>query len=430
MAATIVFHNAYAFGVNGITLVSGLAWFTESGLSRKQAETKARVDGKEFGRDAFATRAVTTKNVQFGVISSGDASRKSAVYSAAAYLADAAKSRRIPATWAGAFKLDDSRYLFISIRDNAILPDGDKIVSRDVAENLLIDARAASVETIVADAAFGITGSLAIEFADFIYAAKLKPRSEFQIFRPGDKAARSTKLFIIPIVALALIGAGVAGWMWWQEQELLAAQKAAELRAKTEAARKGVVQTILPAAIWEGQPSAIDVARTCWAMSQSSPTSPAGWLLEKVECDQKQATRFFARQSTSGSVAALEHLIPQVSIDDSGRVGLMLVPLSVTPLRVTEALPSLDDSKYEFLTAVQRGYLKYSLSQPQAPQLPPPPPGQTFAAPTWKLRNFTLEGFNSDPATTFAALQIPGQRVSKVTISGNRLTIEGTLYAQ
>lgn len=416
--------------VNGYTLVSNVTWYTESGLRVRDAAQRALVVGKETGDDTYTLRD-SGKQVQYGTLRSSDVPRSGVIYSLAAHLAAAARDRNFAVTWVGAFVLANGLYAVISIRDDSIYPDGDRVLDRDAALAFLQLAISHGVEKIVAPVDLNLPQAQALTLSEFLIGprGKFRPRGDFRIWRPGDRTTNSTKKFVIPLLLLLLVGGVIGGWYWWQQELSLSILRDAQLRAKEAVARKGGDQLIVLAPAWEGRPLATIFYGACLDAAHSAKRNPAAWTLRETSCVGDGATHQYAKDPTSGRLTQLLSELPGAEIADSGAAATVKRQLSLVSAAKTE-LPTLEASKRAFLTRAQESLLTASLSAAQAPQMPPLPPGQKYAVPTWKLRSFTIDGSSGQPDAFMRALDVPALRISKVTISANmRTKIEGTLYA-
>jgi hypothetical protein len=428
--ASTTFLTKSAFVFEGGTFVGDITWFTESGLNRKSAETRARDVGVKLGEDAYVTRAIDAKNVQFGTINSSETTKKAAAFSVAMLVAAAGAARKLPTTWAGAFELAPGKSFFISIRDNAIMPDGDRIVTREIAEQLLLDAMARGVETIIAAPEFAVPGARAFDLADFVSVVKNRAAPEFKIVRPGDKATRSSRIIFLPIV-LVLIATLVGGaWYWWEAEQEKSRIALAALRAKEAALKKNTVRTIQAPSEWEGKADPSALFDACWATAQKAPSAPAGWAFKEIACTDLDSALTYTRPPGAGTLDALMAAVPAATVDESGNSVSARTKFVGMPIAAKSALPSSADSKAFFIDLAQRAFLTFSLSQATSPKPPPPQPGETFVPPTWQYRTYTLDGPMGDAAAIASVLRAPGLRISKITINSASTKVEGTLYAK
>ena len=371
--------------------------------------------------------------VQYGTTRASDATRKSVVFSLASHLAAAARARKFAVTWAGVFELPNGLYAFISVREDAILPEGDRICDAATARDLIAAAIAERVEKIIAPLDFSIANAQIESIERFISGARssFKPDSEFRIWRPGDKASQSTRRYALPAALLIFVCAAGGGWWWWQQQQEVDRLRQAELKAKEIAARKGGQSRVIEVSpAWEGRPLGGDYLRACLAAIQPIVKSPAGWTWKETVCDGNKALHSYVKAPGSGRAAQFMNEMPEADISDGGNAATKTDRLNL-PVAPKEQLLDLDGSKRAFLSKTQESLFNGSLTAAQSPQLPPTPPGQTYTAPTWKLRNFTIDGTGGRPEKFLRALDIPGLRVNRLTVSANmRIKVEGTLYAQ
>lgn len=427
--ATAITPSAVVIG--GYTLIGNLSWFTET-VTKREAVVRAKQLGVDTGEDAYTTRE-SARVVQYGTTRAADATRKTVVFSLASHLAAAARERKFAVTWAGAFALRNGQFAFISVREDAILPQGDRICDEQTARALLNAAIDERVEKIIAPADFGI-GAAQDESIDRFIAgnrANFKPKSELRIWRPGDKASQSTKRYALPIAILIFAVVAGGGWWWWQEQQAADQRRQAELKAREIAARKAAKPgTLSVAPAWQGRPLGGDFLKACLSSVAPVAKSPAGWTWKESSCEGMRATHSFVKTGGSGRAAQFMREMPEADISDSGTLATKFDRLVVAPAPA-ELVLDLDASKRMFLAKTQESLFTGSLSAPQSPPVPPPVQGQTYTPPTWKFRNFTVEGSGGRPNEFLRALDVPGLRVTRLTVGANmRIKVEGSLYAQ
>ena len=421
-----------AIVVNGYTLVGNLSWFTEGGLGKRDAAARAKQLGAETGEDAYTVREAG-RVIQYGTIRSSDATRKSVVYSLASHLAVAAVARKFAVTWTGVFELPNGLFAFISVREGAILPEGDRICDATTARTLIDAAINGGVEKLIAPASFELAGAQSEILERFIAGVRstFRADNDFRIWRPGDKASQSTKRWLLPVCLLLVAAVAAGGWWWWQQEQESARSREADQKAREITARKaGQQKLVIVSPAWDGKPLPGSFLRACIDSATRTAKSPGGWAWKETICESGKASHGYAKTPGAGRVAQLMREMPEADVTDSGNGATRIDRLNLNDAP-NETLLSLDDSKRMFLARTQESLFTGSLGGAQAPQLPPPVAGQTYAVPLWKQRVFTVEGSAGQPNAFLSALDIPGLRVNRITVGSTmRIKVEGTLYAQ
>jgi Pilin accessory protein (PilO) len=427
------FISARAFTLNGVTFVAGLTWFTESGLGRKESQTKAIDEGRAIGEECYAIRLIDKKHYQFGTVAQSDATRKSVVFSIAAHVAAGGQLKRLPTTWVGLFQLTSDKFLYISIRDGALMPDGDRVVTRDIGLTLLQEARDIGTEAIVAANELGFDSpAFALDLLGILSPVGKGGKNEFRVFRPGEKAARSFKRFVLPLVFIALVAAMATALYWWQAQE---AKLEAERRALAaqQAALKNKVTIIVPKPAWEDRPAARNVIEACHRALLARESTPAGWSWRDTVCDEKQVTHAYTRPNIGGgTIGQFRNAVDEeVTFSDAGDAASVVSVFTTLANAAQEVPPQAEESKRIFIASAQSHFLTFSLGKVETPVMPPPKPGEAYEKASWQQRLFSYEGNSVDASALLAPAATPIMRITKIThSSGNRTKIEGQLYAK
>ena len=421
----VVVDGQNAYNVAGVTLVTGLLWLTEPGLSRKAAVDRARKEGRETGRDSYATYQYA-KTWQYGLCSAADATKKSAVYAGAAMLADAAKSLAYPATWAGAFDLGNGMAHWVLVRDSAITPNGDVIVTHEVAAELLSQAAAEGVELRVGD----IEGCTARATLSTMLGARPRVAEKYRVLRPGDKAARSLKLWVVPAVVLVLLSAGLGVWWWLDAQEEEARQRAADAaRRAAQATAKSAVELVQPPRPWLDTPSARTVVKSCTdTLSQFAPR-PAGWQIPDAGCERGVLTAALVRTAGAGSVDDLLTVAPAAVVANTGASATLAITLPDAPADGRALEPDAHAFR-KLVSTLQSTRLRFSIDAPTPPALPALPEGKQYAPILWKQRKTTITATTRQLDALLTVAGAPGLRATKVAVANQTITLEGILYVQ
>jgi len=422
----VVIESQNAYTVGGTTLVAGLVWLTDTGLSRKAAAEKARGEFRETGFDSYALHQFA-KTWQYGLCASADATKKSSVYAAAAMLAIAAKAHAYPATWAGAFDIGNGMAQWVMVRDSAITPQGDMIVTHEVAAEYLESAAREGIELRVSDCV--PTNSRAS--IESLLGSRPRGVDQVRLMRPGDKAARSVKLWVLPVGAILMLALGGGAWYWLDAQEQEANRLAAEAAKRaTKASAKAAVQLVKAPTPWTQQPSAAARVGACIETYAQFVSRPAGWTATSASCEGSNLAVTFTRSPTAGTIADLLTAVPGAVPNNTGTTATYVAAIPESSADTRPLLPAADAAR-ELISALQAINVRYSVDAAALPALPPLPSGQQYEPAGWKQSKVALIASRLQSGSMLRATDLPGLRATKISITSEQgVSFEGTLYVR
>lgn len=430
--------------INNRTFVSDLFWQPLSNSRNYMAE--ARTLGKKHEWDIVAVRRGT--RVQAGFAPKKSAALKG-MYSLAASLA-----AQLGDSWLGAFALKDGRYVVTAVYERMICIGFDTICDAEGAKRLL--ANAVTLHQFDDDA---IYAPPELEFSSHsrdIYQllTSKSVRKEHRLRQLTFGLTR--RELVIAASAVIILGAGIAGYLWYAEKQAeeaarIAAQRRleeqrrlAELNAK---ARKKlqVKELVHP---WASTAGALDYAATCVAAEDQFPLSIAGWPLREISCEGRTATATYARTEglTVDQFIAEAHQLygvePLINGEDqnSGSVSVKLEP----PVAGDEKLKVPDDIIPHFHSYFEGTVIPVTVSEvPVKVEKGPDLPGQPSTAapvPTWRQYSFNYTD-GLPPTYHFGRMKsalasLEGVRVDKIVetvdAAAGSVTwkVEGDIYAQ
>ena len=416
MAAGVVTVGSHRYAV-------GLYWENSPGGGRvtQIAREAANQPGQQADFYAIRPGGKNGRIPQFGLCT-GDAGQVNGMPALAACLAT-----QVPGSWAGAFRLAEGIAVIV-VRDDLIVPDGD-LFFQDEAEardRLLQEISFGGLQTIYAPE------SWSIPIVDTIPLTLLV--GNFQ----GVKLQRVSLPKKVKIIAgaLALIFVIAVGGVWYwnmkveEENERLAAQQSA-LNAAIEAAKhkmgQGEAPTPVYDRVWEKQPEALAVLKTCAQGLAKVNAVQAGWKMTSLKCAGGAAINTTWQRDKGFSVPP-----PGSKVNDAGMVATQNIILPPLPARGHEGLGDPDDLTKRYLSQNWPGQIMRMADDP--PPLPPPDykgPWNPPPAP-WVKRSFTLPVSELPGGVQGMLNGLPGTIINTLTytpsgVSGAWL-IEGVIY--
>lgn len=416
--------------------VGGLFWQSLAKpreLRKEAVELAGRIEADLFvlRRDAGVAQAGYAHS-QDGA-QPGMASLAAALAAAVAARGVALEGRRQPPHhWLGAFELPGGPWLYLAVRDDGFLPNGDFCGTREeVQDRLLQDYGLGGWNAVVGEASLEAHGFHNYEAArlDELLPVKrggIKLRREW-LLQPVRRKAPWRVIVPVVLVLGALAAGALAWWSHLREQE----REAALEKARRQLAARQAEAQKLPHP-WPLKPLPEAYARAC--RDRLRHVAPAGWHLEEFSCTAGQATHVWTRGLSN--VAWLRERLPDAVVELAGDRATLRQDFSAGA-GTDEALALARDAIVPFMGEAQRMGLGVVLTPAPVPPPPPPPAGmaQLGAAPKpqppdWQAFNFTLKAGGVPPTAIAARLARPGVRFNKISYRKGEWQIEGTIYAK
>lgn len=423
--------------------VGSLFW--QSLTKKSNFRGEAQEQAKKNTCDLFMIREAT------GVAQAGLAYTKEG-YQAGMYSFAAALSKRIaetgvvvdgnhvfPHNWLAAIELDDDKWAFVAVRDEAIMASGDKIGSRQEVLDLLD-------QTYGYGAWNAVIGSEALaqyQYPKFVNVAldELFPvdrRGNVKV--PSEFALKPFKLTLSPglaiKVAAGLLAIAVGGggyWKWDIEQKKLAQERALEEARQLEAQKQRLAAATqkLPHP-WASAPQAKDLAGAC--ESGFLNVAPGGWVTKEIQCSAA-GINFILDRGLS-TIGQLKDAEPSARIDAAGDVASV-----VRGIKFYEFVDEEIGKQIELTDLVMDYFQRLGIKIAVAPQPEPAKPQQLPGSnplnqqpaplsPDWRTSLVALGPTGFSPSVVVAGLQIPGFRFERITYKDGEWSYEGKLYAR
>ena len=413
----------------GTTFVAGLFWQTLNRPQKLKDEVRQLAGDLDF--DFFIIREATIPQVGFLSGSEGAAAGQ---MSCAAIIS---KTLDIEVGYGSslcAIRLPDDRFLFVAIRDGAILPYGDLIGSEEEVERQFLEQLSIGEwPVLVAPSHWGVDGAVERDFPSFL--PKNSKGIEYHKWwgvKPVSGSRKQTLMVIL--VAILISGAGMAGFYGFEQYkskklaEETAAQATAMQQQKTEAFAN--LRVDHP---WTSVPQPSDFTAACDGSFKNKYIFAAGWQFESFNCSTSSASYTWIRKETT--LASLQSVLPGVASDEMGEKASITIPFAI-PQPQKENLWDAGTAKAAFIERMQRIGANFSMTEtpvtvPVPPQLdmwadakPPLPDYQAFH---WAIPLTVLR-----PISVAAFLDIPALRITKVTATLQNGAInwnyEGDIY--
>lgn len=174
--------------------------------------------------------------------------------------------------WRGVFKIDDSTWWYIAVRDNfAITIDGDVVGDFDTIQRI-------KTSHDYFDDWEEVEGSL--QDIEEILATHGVPK--IALVRANAKPA-----FILSVASIILLLVSIAaygGFLYAKNQQLKAVQKRAALAAIHDAPIKKQVAAVKPKPVDVQMPKPQAMLKACWDVMAGLPLEDRGWLLRQAQC--------------------------------------------------------------------------------------------------------------------------------------------------
>lgn len=401
----------------------GLYWENSpSGNVAQAAKEAAHQSGQ--GADFYAVRsgAKDGRVPQFGLLQADGKCRAGMPVFAASLANEQLGS------WAGAFRLREGTVVTV-VRDDLIVPDGDQLFENesDARDRLLQEVGFGGLQRIFAPESWAIPGG------DSMPVSLLLDKASHVRLRPVTipRSWYVAGVVLVAFLGLAIFLAWLANERNIEENQRLAALRAAQLRAKSmipNVIQQPKPEYPPPKRYWEDRPVALDVITACKDGLDKVPVAMPGWRMSGVKCTEGGVQTSWTRDKGYGVVPMGG--TPNEAVSTTTTV----VPLQKLNPRGPEDLWKQQDITKRYLQQ------NWTARLARAPDDPPPPPPPNYKGewnpppPPWVKRSFTITVANlpADLPRYFGG--VPGVIVNSLSISSGgkamdgKWTIEGVIY--
>lgn len=348
-------------------------------------------------------------------------------------------SHIFPHNWLAAIELEEDKWAFVAVRDEAIMANGDKFGSRDEIINLLEQTYGYGAWNAV----IGSAGLVEYQYPKFV---ELSVQDIFPLDRRGCTKVPSTLalkpfkltvskgLLVKALSGVLALGVAAGGyWKWDAEQKRIAQERAMEEMRQLEAQklRLAAATQKLPHP-WATMPQPYDMAGAC--ESGFLNVAPGGWITKEVQCSAAGINLILERGLST--IGQLKNAEPAARIDAAGDVASVVRGVKFYELK-DEELGKLGDLSDQVVDYFQRLGIKVAIApqpdpvpQQQLPGTNPLSPQDVPPKPDWRTSVVSLGPTGFSPSVVLAGLAIPGFRFERITYKDGEWTYEGKLYAR
>lgn len=409
------------------TFVCGLFWQPLPGATTRLRMAELQKMSEEQGFDLAVLRTSGIPQAGFGSQLDGV---KPGMLSAAAMISKSLEVANRDRSFLCAMEVPGKKWLYVAQREGVLLHDGDLLGTEEtIRERMRTDLSLADWQTVFAPAHWGIAQATERQFEEL-----MPKKGDKYIFKKWwevrlirniwlDLIRNNPKLHISLIILVLLFG----GYQLWERYRVK--QELAELQ-RQEAAAQAAREIAAAEQPWKKQPPAAQFLTACHdALNQVDSYWPAGWLPEKAVCSEQKFTMSWLRHGNT----RIDHLLavqPESKISADGKHAELTLPLKL-PAGTNETLPKLQQRLAELQDFPQRYGVELAVKNTSNK----PILGQSgITDDSWATLTWTTGETLLAPATLLPALDSPGLRINRITLSFSeglmKWTMEGMQYVQ
>lgn len=409
------------FNRKRLEVVAGLVWhpLQASGSAR----TKEMIGlAKAGGFDLKVTRGDEAPHVGLAQKKDGGKAGQIAV---AAVIADAlAAAGHRSVLVALPLPQKPGEFLYIAVRDNVILADGDSVGSEEqIQQRLSEDKSFGGWDTVICPDDWGVPDAEQRDLDSFFIAALLKRAKQWQL---AEVQVDVMKLVVLVAVVAAVSMGSVYGWGAWKKRQALAAAMAEAQRQQQEheaAARNrnAAAANAVPQKPWPSMPSAPTFAQACAMAFERVGVTAGNWKLDGAACENGQLSVRWVKGGEAAWVSHLRAIRPNAIVAGDGLSATVSMPVTAQPSG-DRGEPLLDAMglRLRYFDLASRYGMSVKIDPPQAPPPPQTLPGQKDGppppAPQWAETAVQVTAaFN--PVEAAMLLDSPGLRFNKLVFS-------------
>jgi len=340
--------------------------------------------------------------------------------------------------WIGALELPDGRWVFLAVRDDAIMPSGDFVGTRaEVMERLDQTYGLGSWTAVVGTPdvqQIGFHHFVAKQLEDLLKLDKRgNPKVAADMSLRPFKLSLSPKLILLAVVGVLLTVGASAGVMYWQRQKEMREQEAVMEAARQQdlaQQRLATVNAVIPHP-WAAAPLASDMAAAC--ESGIELKTPAGWKVGGVVCTNSGI--IYSLERGTSTVGQLREAEATAQIDQTGDKATVSRGVIYRVMR-DESLGKAAELTEQLLDINQRLGIKMTSAFVPLPEPKKALPGENVMRtaeppkPDWQTHTLVIGPTGLSPALLVTYLDVPGFRFDKITFTEGEWTYEGSLYAR
>jgi hypothetical protein len=399
-------------GENKLSLVAGLIWHPfESSTSSAQSKEMS-----EFVKLDDATLKIYRGNENLHVgLSNGDNGARSGDISIAAVIANELEStnKRNALVVLAVPETNDS-FIFVSIRENVILADGDVVGSKkDIFDRFINDISYGGWDAVICPADW-IDDADERSLLSFFSNTPLKKLNKCKL----KEANLRLQKFIIPIgLTAVLIFCANYGWEYWNAKNAEIEENKAKQELLAAAERAALVIPVEP---WIAMTEPVSFAQSCMAAFNQVGLSAGNWEFSSATCENGKLVVKWIKPNSSAWVSHLLIIRPSAVIDPSGTSATVTVPAQ-GKIDLTKNSPLLSkadanfrlsefSSRYDFVIAAEdeKPLTGAALAEKNA--------SAPTSGPLWHSMTLKISS-NIRPEDVVSLFNAPGLRLNKLIIN-------------
>ena len=431
-------HNAMIYRQGKTTFVMGLFW--QALAKPRELKKEALEIAERNDCNLYLIRAIDGI-AQTGLASSSSGYAQGSVSLAAAIASGIGEKGLVinggrvrASSWMGAFDLGNSQWAFVAVRDNAIMPTGDVLGSKEQVIDLLeqnygLGGWSAVVGSEEIGARFhNFVGATINDFLPVKGNGQIKVDQNLVLKSIVFKVNKRIVL-ACTLLSLAIAGAGFGFHKWKEARDQREREEAME-RVRAALAAKQPIPTKL-AHPWASIPLPRDVVEAC--EGGAVILTPGGWKLTGYNCTSSDIKYAFKRGRST--ISWLLEVLPEAKVDGTGETASLVRPLRFIE-KTDEALLPAEPMKLDILDSGQKIGVKVEITE----ELPPPPkqklPGEQLLStqeepkPEWRTFNFKFGPTKIQPSVVIGTMERPGMRITQIVKHEGQWLLTGAFYAR
>lgn len=318
---------------------------------------------------------------------------------------------------------ESSRVLYLAVRDNVILADGDMVASEEEMKVRLAGDRAyGGWDLVVCPADWGFADAEDRTLESFFTPQVLKKTARWQL---QEVRLDVRRLALVASLMAAIALGSVYGYTAWHKRQALALALAEAQRAQAdqEAAtksRNASARNVAPRP-WPAMPMARTFAHACASTFARIGTTAGNWKLDGAACENGQLSVRWVKGSEAAWVSHLKAVRPNAVVAPDGLSATVSLPIAAPPAGDTgEQLQDAAGLRLRYFDLASRYGMSIKVEPPAAAPAPRALPGQPEPVapppPPW-AETAVHATANFDPVEAASLLESPGLRFTRLVFA-------------
>ena len=344
--------------------------------------------------------------------------------SAAAVIADALAAEGLRSVLV-ALRLpqEPAQVLYLAVRDNVILADGDTVGSEEEIKLRLGGDRAyGGWDLVICPQEWGFSDAQARTLESFFTPEVLKKTAPWQL---QEVKVDLRRLAVVGVLMAAVALGSIYGYHAWQKRRALAsaiaeAQRAqAEQQAADKLRRAATSKTTPPP--WPAMPNARMFAHACASTFARIGTTAGNWKLDGAACENGQLSVRWVKGSDAAWVSHLKAIRPNAIVAPDGLSATVSLPITAPASGDNgEQLQDAAGLRLRYFDLASRYGMSIKVDPPAPLAAPRLLPGQSEPAapppPAW-AETAVHATASFDPVEAASLLESPGLRFTRLVFA-------------